>query len=118
MIKAVEDYILSRKEPVRSLLEYLHRLLLDYQLQPKIAYGIPMYYGHKWVCYLNPLKDDQLELAFPRAKEFTDPSGLLDFRDRKMVAGLILDPVEDLPIAAVKDILEAALALDQEKIRP
>jgi len=84
-------------------------------LQARIAYGLPFYYGKKWVCYLKTNKDGSLDLSFTRANQFKDPSGMLESRGRRQISSLCLWPEEDLPLEAIDSIIEAALYLDQGK---
>lgn len=111
----VEEYILNNKGPQKELLEFLHQHLVKRNLQARIAYGLPFYYGKRWVCYLKTNKDGSLDLSFTRANQFEDPTGLLDSRGRRQISSLCLWPDQDLPMEAIDTILDAALELDQEK---
>lgn len=98
----------------QELLGFLHHYFERQGLRSKIAYRIPFYYGKKWICYLNPQKDGQsLELCFPRAHQFKDPTGLLQARGRKQIKGLLLKASEDIPLDAIQEILDQAQNLDQ-----
>ena len=113
-MKAVEEYILKRPVIQQELLGFLHQHFESLGLHSKLSYGIPFYYGKKWICYMNPLKDQKsIELCFPRAHQFADPTGLLQIRGRKQIKGIYLDGEADIPLEEIQKILEAALILDQ-----
>ena len=112
---AVESYILEKEGRVRALLQYFHRLLTD---QPgvvsKIRYQIPFYYRKSWVCYLNPVKNNGLELAFLRGNELSNEQELLDFRGRKQVGGIIYYEIKEIDEDLIMEIIQEALLLDEE----
>lgn len=111
----VQSFILEKTGTQKDLLQYFHRLLQD---QPgvvsKIRYQIPFFYRKSWVCYLNPIKKEGVELAFLRANELSNEQGLLDFRGRKQVGGIIFYKTDDIPEEAVMEIIQEALLLDEE----
>ncbi|WP_421754675.1 DUF1801 domain-containing protein [Croceimicrobium sp.] len=108
----VENFILKHKGAQQELLAFLHDHLKRAGLKPKLAYGIPMFYGKKWICYLKPNKDQSLDLSFTRAHQFEDPTGLLERRGRRQISSIVLRDLETIPLEAIDQILEAALALD------
>lgn len=92
---------------------YLHGIFTQAGLKPRLRYGIPFYDGNKWICYLNPLKGGGVELVFVRGRDFVDPTGLLEGRGRKMVRGVIWRNLQEVPEEALREMLAAALILDQ-----
>lgn len=75
-----------------------------------IKYNIPFYHGRKNICYLNPLKDGQrVELAFLEGKKLSSLYHILDMRDRKSVAGFILNPLQEIPWDELVCIMQDAL---------
>lgn len=112
----VEDYIYSQKSNQKELMLHLHLWLLQTgKLKPKISYGIPFYYGKRWVCYLNPLKNGGVELAFTRGNELKNESGILDNKGRKLVYGIDLDSLETIPHELLDKVLREALELDAKE---
>lgn len=114
-MQAVLDYIYEQPEPRRQLMLALHGWLIELpQLRAKISYGVPFYYGNSWVCYINPIKkNNHIELAFTRAHEFNDPTGLLQSNGRKQVKGIELSPTNDLPWEPLDEIMQVALDNDK-----
>ena len=113
MSKPVQAYIWEQEGRLKERLQLLHDWLMEQRgMEAKIRYRIPFYYQKSWICYLNPVKPDKVELAFLRANEFTDPTGLLDLRDRKQVAGIILEGPASWPLEAMQEVLEVAIQLD------
>ena len=114
-MSAVLDFIESKPEKQRGILLFIHDLMLSYDgITSKIRYRIPFYYKNSWVCYANPKNEDSVELVFLRANEFPDPSGLLESRGRKQVAGIIIKELEFIP-DQLSDVIEEALRLDETK---
>jgi len=112
-LNPVEEFILKQKGAQQELLAFLHPYLIEKGLRSRISYGLPFYYGHKWVCYLKPNKDGSLDFSFPRASEFADPTGLLEIRERKQIKSLLLHDLESLPFEAIEQIITRAIELDQ-----
>jgi hypothetical protein len=110
----VEAYIAQQPSPGREMLDYLYQLFTRQDLKAKMSYGIPFYYGNKWVCYTNYRPQKGLEVCFTRAHEFTDPTGLLQAHNRKMIKGISYRHLTEIDEAALLLILEKALKLDQK----
>lgn len=97
-----------------ALLSYFHELLGGaLELTPKIRYGIPFYYGRRWICYLNPLSGGGVELVFTRGRELSNAQGLLEARERKQVRGIELRRMADIPKSAILEIIHEAILLDE-----
>lgn len=108
------DYIYGLEGDQQEIMLHLHELLASYpEVSGKIRYKIPFYFRKSWICYLNPTKDG-VELAFTRANELSNEQGLLDFKDRKQVAGISFTKVSDIKEDAIHEIFQEALLLDEE----
>ncbi|MEM6630016.1 MAG: DUF1801 domain-containing protein [Bacteroidota bacterium] len=111
----VEHYIYEQEGIQRDILLFLHQHLLTYPpLTPKIRYKIPFYYGKTWVCYLNPIKKEQIELVFVRGNELSNDQRILESRGRKQVKGLICSSVDSIPLEALIETITEALILDKD----
>lgn len=109
------DYIYQLEGDQQEMMLQLHELLTSYpEVSGKIRYKIPFYYRKSWICYLNPLKDGGVELAFTRANELSNEQGLLDFKNRKQVAGIAFAKVGDINENILHEIFQEALLLDEE----
>lgn len=63
-------FIEERSGEQQAILIYLYELFLQSEgVRPRMAYGIPFFYGKKWICYVNPLKSGGVELVFTRGRE-------------------------------------------------
>lgn len=112
----VEDFINQLENEQREIMLYFHELLAhQLELEGKIRFKIPFYYHKSWICYLNPIKNDAVELAFLLGKELSNDQGLLEAKDRKQVAGITFSRVEEIPKDAVYEIIQEALMLDEMK---
>lgn len=110
----VDEYINQLPSPEREIADYLHQLFLNIELKPKLGFGLPFYYGHKWICYIHPLKTSGIELCFTRAHQFKDPTGLLQIKKRKQIKGITIMRLNEIDEGALLEILDAAMALDTE----
>ncbi len=108
----VEDFIYQFESGQREVLLYFHHLFLDLNLVAKIRYRIPFYFGKSWICYLNPQKNDSIELVFIHGKKLSNSQGILNDKGRKMVAGIEFRSVDEIPQEAVFEIIQEALLLD------
>ncbi len=98
----------------KRIMLFLDELLIDIPgITSKLRYKIPFYYKKSWICYLNPIKGDGVELAFVRANELSNEQGLLDFKHRKQVAGISIYQLDDLPITTINEVINEALLLDE-----
>jgi len=112
-VSSIENYILDLEGQQKAIINALHHHLLETtDLRGKISYGIPMYRRRSWVCYLNPIKKDGVEMAFTRGFRLSNEQGILDRKGRKLVAGIDLFDVSELPMEAINQIIQEALLLD------
>ena len=113
-MSAVEDFIYQFGGTQRAVLLYFHELFTEeLGLECKIRYRIPFYYGRSWICYLNPVKGEQIEWALIRGNELSNEQGLLQSRGRKQVMGAVFGKEADIPQDMVFEIMQEALLLDE-----
>jgi hypothetical protein len=113
-MNAVENYIANCDGEGALILSFLHELIIEKgDLTPKLKYGIPFYYRKSWICYLNPLKNGGVELAFPRGNELSNIQGLLMDKGRKQVFGIELHSIETTPIDSIIELINEAILLDE-----
>lgn len=112
-MSTVEDFIYQYEGHQHEIMVYFHNLLINqYDLTDKIRFKIPFYYGRSWICYLNPLKNGKVELAFIRGNELSNEQALLDNKGRKQVFGIEFETITDIPHQSINEIIKEALALD------
>jgi len=110
----VEDFIYDFEGNQREILFYFHKLFTkELNLTDKIRFKIPFYYCKSWICYLNPVKDDKIELAFIRGNELSNEQGLLEFKNRKQIAGIEFEKLSKIPFQSVNEIIQEAILLDE-----
>jgi filamentous hemagglutinin family protein len=110
----VWDFIHQYEGNQREVMVYFHHLLtMDLNLEEKIRFGIPFYFGRSWICYLNPLKNQKVELAFVRGNELSNIQGLLDNKGRKQVYSIEFEKVSDIPESVIHEIIQEAILLDE-----
>ncbi|MGB1207077.1 MAG: DUF1801 domain-containing protein [Chitinophagales bacterium] len=115
-MSAVENYIYQLDENQKQIMFYFHDLFTrELNLMDKIRYKIPFYYGKSWICYLNPTKDNKVELAFIRGNELSNVQGLLVSNGRKQVSGISFQKVAEIPEIVIREIIHEAILLDEIK---
>ncbi|MEP1035318.1 DUF1801 domain-containing protein [Ekhidna sp.] len=113
-MKTVENFILELDSQQKAIVSYLHQHLTQHHdLMAKISFNIPMYYKRKWVCYLNPIKNGGIELAFTKGHRLSNDQGMLKSKGRKRISGIELFDVQSIPDRSIDEIIQEALILDQ-----
>lgn len=113
-LNACLDYIESLDGEQRRIMLALYQIISTYpQVTCRIRYNVPFFYRKTWICYLNPLKDGEVELCFVRANELSNEHGLLDFKNRTQVAGVTYLTTNDIREDVLADTLQEALLLDE-----
>ena len=113
-MKTVEHFVLGYDGEQKAIISYLHHLLtVEHDLIPKIRYNIPFYYRKSWICYINPLKNNGVELAFLKGHLLSNEHGLLDQKDRKIVSGISYFQVSDILDKDLNPIVQEAIILDE-----
>ena len=114
----VEYFIEEQEGKQKAILNYLHQLFLSFpEVSCKIRYRIPFYFRNSWICYTNPLKNGSIELVFIHGKQLSNEQGILQAKDRKMVAGIELTSIEAIPEEALFEIIQEAFLLDEERTK-
>ena len=115
----VATYLANQPPSRQPTLRYLHDLLTkELGLEPKIRYSVPFYYGHSWICYLNPVAEERIELAFMKGWQLSNVQGILLSKDRKQVRGIDFAAPTDVPREVLLEVLQEALLLDELAVRP
>lgn len=115
-MKEVEEFIYALSEDQRELMLCLHHYMIkDKRLTCKIRYKIPFYDQRTWVCYVNPLKNGNVDIAFIRANELKETQIYLDFKKRKQLASITVLKGEEVPVDLLNKVFEEALELDLSK---
>lgn len=109
-----EEYISRQPEPEHNILLALHHFILTYDhLVSKTSYGLPFYYGNRWICYIAIMKTGGVELAFTRACELHSLQHLLDFRGRKLVGSMYFTSTDNIRWEEIDQVLSSAIHLDK-----
>ena len=110
----IEDFIYNHEGVQREIMLFIHEILIDFpEITSKLSYKLPFYYRKSWICYLNPLKNGKVELAFPRGNELSNAQNLLVSKNRKQVKGIELESVKDIPRNVLLEIIQEAVILDE-----
>ena len=86
------------------------------QLTEEIAYGIPMWKGHRHVAWLSPSRRG-LSVGFTYGVGFADPHGQLRGR-AKNARHVLLRSAADVHLDALRDLIWQAVAEDERRYGP
>jgi len=112
------DFILRHEGQQRWIMERLHELITTFpEITGKISYRIPFYYRKKWVCYMNPVKKNGIELVFINGHLMSNEQGILDGKGRRQVKGVTFYDVEEIPEDVILELLQEAFLVDGEMSR-
>ncbi len=115
---AIENFIADYTADQQAILHYFHQLIKDLpKVSSKISYRVPFYYRNRWLCYLNPKKDGGVDLAFCRGNELSNENGLLEIKNRKLIASITFYKLKDIPKSAINEILHEAILLDEHVLK-
>ncbi|MEO9869902.1 DUF1801 domain-containing protein [Ekhidna sp.] len=113
-MKTIGSFILGLDGQQKAVVSFLHNHLTNHHdLNGKISYNIPVYYRKTWICYLNPIKKNGIELAFVKGHRLSNEQNLLKRKNRKYAAGIDIYEINDIPEKAINEIINEALILDQ-----
>lgn len=110
-----EEYILSRKEPYRSILLHLKAVIeaVIPEVNMKYKWNIPCFYaGKQPICYLNAsYKGKFVDLAFWNSAHLTKHIELMVSQDRKVVKSLRYRSLEEINDSVLIEVLEESYSL-------
>lgn len=111
-MKAAETIYNKWDEPQHSCLLAMRQIILsmDDNLTETVKYGLPCFcYGKKHFCYLwTDKKTRHPYILMVDGNRIDHP--MLEQGDRKRMKILTVNPEEDLPVNAIKEVLRMALA--------
>ncbi|MFV1884870.1 MAG: DUF1801 domain-containing protein [Balneola sp.] len=105
------DFYSSKKEPIQSCLFALRDIILEFspEITETLKYGMPCFvYRKKHFCYLwTDKKSGYPYILIVEGNKIHHPS--LRQGDRKRMKEFLVKPNEDIPVAAIHEVLNLAL---------
>jgi hypothetical protein len=115
-MREIDQFFLSKDEPVKSCLIFLRRFILDYDKNITEAwkYKMPFYcYKGKMFCYLwVNKKTHQPYIGIVEGRKIEHPLLIIEKRSRMKI--MLLDAREDIPVKTIDTILKLAIDLHQK----
>ena len=109
----VQEFILGYEGEQRDLLQFLYEFLMDQPgMSCKISYKVPFFIRKQRICYINPGKYGSVEIAFPRGHQLSNEQGILETGNRKYIKGITIPGMDKIPLAALHEIIQEAILLD------
>jgi hypothetical protein len=116
MVSDLDNFYLSKEEPIKGCLLALRDIILAHHcnISAEWKYKLPFfYYRNKMLCYLWIRKQTgQPYIGWVDGNKLGHPLLLTEKRARMKI--LLFDPEEDLPLEMIKEILTTAIALRGE----
>ena len=112
----VEKKIYQYEGQQRAAMLFFHDMFTnEFGLIAKITFNNPCYYRKSWICYLKPIRNGKVELAFLRGNELSDGQGLLESNGRKQLRSITFQHVGEVPLKSLKEIIHESILLDETK---
>ncbi len=110
----VDEYIESLENTHQQhLIYHLHQLIMTFSgVSTKLRFRIPFYDGRKWICYINPIKKNGVEVCFINGFKLTNRPQL-EARKRTMIKGISIFEINDETLALIAEVFQEALELDK-----
>src|SRR5580704_13990680 len=114
-MREIDQFLLSKNEPVKGCLIFLREFILDYDKNITEAwkYKMPFYYyrGER-ICYLwVNKKTQQPYIGIVEGRKIEHPLLIIEKRSRMKI--MVLDACEDIPVKTIGTILKLAIDLYQ-----
>jgi len=112
-----ENYILTQKEPFRSVLLHLQMIIEGTipAVELKYKYKLPFYYiNGKPFCYLNQSKD-YVDIGFWNGAYLTIHTELMVIAGRKVIKSLRYKTLEEVESAILIEVLKEAYSVKNKK---
>ena len=110
----VQSFIERHEGQQRLILEYFRNVFVEeLGLIEKIRFKIPFFFNRSWICYLNPVKNNGIDLSFLRGNELSNVQGLLEARGRVQVRSVTFYNLEDISRSLIDEIIQEAILLDE-----
>ncbi|SFT72988.1 protein of unknown function (DU1801) [Lishizhenia tianjinensis] len=117
-MEEISHIYLKQDEPLQSCWLALRTIIRkqDSLITECVKYGSPCFlYRDKILCYLwKDKKSNQPYILFSDGNSLHHPA--LDFKGRKKMKSMEIDPLQDIPIALVKEVLDEAIKVKNEKL--
>jgi len=112
----VENLIYQFDNSQREIMLFFHKMLTsEFLLTDKITFKNPCYYRKSWICYLKPIKNEKVELAFMRGNELSNGQKILKSNGRKQLRSIEISNLKEIQLDIIKEILNEAIYLDETK---
>ena len=113
MLKPADNYFLQQEEPLKGCLLALREMItsFDTSILESWKYGMPFYcYNGKMFCYLWVHKKfNQPYLGIVEGGKINHPLLIQEKRARMKI--MLVDPLKDIPMKTIDDILKRTVAL-------
>lgn len=97
----------------QHLIYHLHHLFMTFPgVTTKLRFKIPFYDFKKWICYINPIKKNGVEVCFLKGLKLTERPELVAGK-RTMVKGISVFEINEATLALIAEVFEEALELDK-----
>jgi len=109
----VIDYIYNQTGAQHELFLQFHSFIMGYDgIRADIKYKIPFYSLTKPICYISPQKKGGVEIVFWNALKMKDSLPLLDLKQRKWMAGITYNNIDEVDFELFDKIFREGISVD------
>ena len=114
----VEIFITEQKEDIQEILWTLRSEIINLSsnIEERFTYGIPFYYYHKPLCYLNSTKDG-VNVGFYYGTELIERKGFLEHFGRKQIKLIPISNFSKFNFQLFHEILHEAILINESKMK-
>lgn len=119
-MNSVEEYISLLTDDERLVAARLRNIILETspKFTEKLSYGVPYFYINSRVCFIWPassplsIHKQGVQLGFCRGNQLSNPHGIMNMADRKVVGIVLYNHLNEINEDLVKELLFEAIELD------
>ena len=115
-MKTVSEYIAFASAEHQPKLEWISAIILACSplIEEKIRYKIPFYdYCGRMFCYLNPLKNGNVDLGFCQGALLSNENGILETKNRTQIRTVEIDALDSGLQILLMETLQEALVVNE-----
>lgn len=111
-----QEYIQNQEEQFQPILEKITRFLTEefYELEPRLVYDVPFFYGRKRVLYLAVIENKLVRLGFCDGEKLSDLGGIFHGK-KKEIAFLDFPIGSKVDFEILQNNILLALEFDQQR---
>ena len=111
----VQQYIYAKPKRISEILDFLNDQIVsfDAKIHSTLKWNVPYYSRTKSLCYLNVVRNGEVELNFTKGFLFDKrPKELIKFNGRSKVGGIKYSNLGEIDIEILLEVLSESVRVD------